>query len=161
MKILLVSIVLTLVSVGCSDSDGKPTDKFVATYEVQAGCSTGVRTLSAPTYSLLEYSLCEELIDQVSNNSCGLNQREQIYNQLNCANRWPYNTSNSGFGTSTRSYSFVVNGCRTGVHYFATNTEFSTMRSYCKALSDEIRNNSCAYQQRRAAYLEEDCDSFL
>jgi hypothetical protein len=161
MKVFLVSLVLVSALAACSDGEGSPPQKFVATYEVQAGCSTGVRTVSAASFSHLEYSLCEELIDQVSNSSCGLIQREQIFNQLNCASRWPYNTSNSGFGTSTRSYSYEVNGCRTGSHFFATNAEFSTMRLYCKALSDELRNNSCAYNQRRAAYLEVDCDSYL
>lgn len=153
---------LFLVFVGCSDNGSNATTNFRGTYEISAGCSTGVREVNGATNEMLVTNMCEELIDQVSNSSCALQQREQLFIQLQCRQEWPYNTNNNGsFNTHKRSYAFSVNGCKTGEHFFVADSELQMMRMFCKSLRDDSRNRNCASNLRWQFYLDSDCDSYL
>lgn len=56
--------------------------------------------------------------------------------------------------SSTLTYEFESNGCKTGKHSFSSRT------AYCEGLKSYSLNNGCAYGLRKAEY-ERNCTGFF
>ena len=59
-----------------------------------------------------------------------------------------------GCGEDKFTYSYEVNGCKTGEHSFKTKEE------YCKALQDNALNNNCALSTRQSTFKNECSGTF-
>ncbi len=153
---------LCFLAAAC-DSSSDPTEtQFRATYEINAGCTTGLHELVEASESAIAQAFCDELVDQVANRNCGLYQREQIFKAVECSGTWPHNTpTGGGLRHHSYSYAYEQDGCSTGTHFFASTTDIGLSRLVCKALKDEVFNKYCAKASRDRAYFEKDCDAVL
>lgn len=161
MKSLFFMCVILLMTACDSSSDSKET-QFRATYEIEAGCTTGLHELVEASESAIAQAFCDELIDQVANRNCGLYQREQIFKAVECSGTWPHNTpTGGGLRHHSSSYAYEQDGCSTGTHFFASTTDLGLQRLLCKALKDDAFNKNCARPARDRAYFEKNCDTVL
>jgi len=139
---------------GGGDAGGSIT---YATYEMIEGCSTGTKKVTAATEVELQKAFCEALKDNSANSNCAGYQRESAFKNMKCEGAWPHSTSSGYNSSSTQSYSYRVNSCNTGFHYFSSSSSQRGQKAYCEALLNDELNQNCAREKREEQYNESGC----
>ncbi len=165
MKSTLVLITSVLFLCACSNSSdsndgGEDAGSQItyATYEIIEGCSTGVQKVNAGNEADLKKAFCEKLKDNTANGNCASYQREDAFKSMQCEGAWPHSSSSGYKSNSSQSYSFRVNSCNTGFHYFASSSARNGQKAYCDALLNDELNQNCAREKRQEQYNESRCN---
>lgn len=164
--ILITSIFLISACSNSSSSDGSNNgvggsdagaNITYATYELIEGCSTGVKKITAANEADLQKAFCESLKDNAANGNCANYQREAAFKNMQCEGAWPHAASSGYNSSSTQSYSFRVNSCNTGFHYFSSSNSELGEKAYCKALLDDELNQNCGREKRQEQFDKSGC----
>ncbi len=129
-----------------------------ATYEISEGCSTGVQKVNAANEAELKKAFCEKLKDNTANGNCASYQREEAFKSMQCEGVWPHSSGSGYKSNSSQSYSYRVNSCNTGFHYFASSNSRSGQKAYCDALLNDDLNQNCAREKRQEQFNESRCN---
>ncbi len=169
-SILILSLSLSFLflsacNIKASDSSGNDSDKSgdagsavtYATYEMIEGCSTGVKKITGASEAELKTAFCNSLKDNAANGNCAGYQRETAFKTMQCEGSWPHISSTGYNISSTQSYTFRVNACNTGFHYFSSSNAELGQKAYCAALRDDERNQNCGREKRQEQFNESGC----
>lgn len=158
-KILVSSIALSILA-GCgssSNDQAKGSGEFLATYELESGCSTGRQVFKAATEDGVAKQFCDALVDDARNQGCARFQRQEAFSSAKCAGAWPFTTPDGMNSNSSHTYGYNENGCSTGVHFIASSDSNSALKMYCASLKDDAFNRNCAKGTRDEAYNKAEC----
>lgn len=161
--LVLSCLVLTAcnVKVGSSDdsnnSGNSAPEVTYGTYEMIEGCTTGVKKVNGANEAELKAAFCNMLKDNSANGNCASYQREAAFKTMQCEGSWPHISSTGYNVSSTQSYSYRVNSCSTGFHYFSSSNHDLGQKAYCQALLDDGRNQNCAREKRQEQFNESGC----
>lgn len=158
-------ILITLLMLSCSsdksNNNGATQAEFYGSYEAATlGCTTDRHTYSAPSEEEILKMFCSSLKDDEINNNCASYQRNTIYKTLKCPEEWEVSSSGS-FNLSSKQYSFSVDQCGTGLHFFTSSDHSLTMELYCEALQNEQLNRNCAKAKRDQEFVDQNCKDYL